>query len=108
MLVVHPVDAPGQSAVHLSAYWMPFPFVSRQHLAWHHQAVVPRIPVAAQAVVPRIPVAAAAATAAAVVRQNDPLVLVQSWRRVLWAGLECFRNHHRQRTVLEQRVEILY
>jgi hypothetical protein len=97
MLVVHPVDAPGQSAVHLSAYWMPFPFESRQHLAWHHQAVVPRIPPAA-----------VAAAVAAVVRQNHPLVLVQSWRRVLRAGLECSRNHHRQRTVLEQRVEILY
>jgi hypothetical protein len=81
MLVVHPDDAPGQSAVHLSACWTPFPFESHQHLV---------LPVA-----PRILVAAAV-----VVRQNLPLVSAQSCQRVQQVGLEYSQNHHHQRIVL--------
>jgi hypothetical protein len=87
MLVVHPDDAPGQSVVHPSACWTPFPFESHHHL---HQQALP--------VVPRI---LAAVVAVVVVRQNLLPVFVQSCRRVLQAGLEYSRNHHHQRTVLE-------
>jgi hypothetical protein len=86
MLVVHPDDAPGQSAVHLSACWTPFPFESHQHLV---------LPVA-----PRI-LAAAAAAAAVVVRQNLPLVSAQSCQRVQQVGPEYSQNYHHQRIVLE-------
>jgi hypothetical protein len=96
MLVVHPVDAPGQYAVQFAACWTPFPFESHHHLAWHQQAlpVAHRILVVVLVVV----VAVAVAAVAVVVRQNLPPVFVQSCQRVLQAGLECSRNHHRQRT----------
>jgi hypothetical protein len=88
MLVVHPDDAPGQSAVRLSACWTPFPFESHQHLVL---PVAPRI----------LLVVAVAVVAAAVVRQSLLPVSAQSCQREQPVGLEYYQNYHHQRTVLE-------